>query len=72
MLQKYTAKSGSCKFSKTTGFGTKITGHKSMGAGTEANLMTAVATFEPIAVTVHAEDDFGDYKSGMFFIYNFR
>ena len=70
MLQKYTAKSGSCKFSKTTGFGTKITGHKSMGAGTEANLMTAVATFGPIAVTVHAEDDFGSYKSGMFLIFD--
>ena len=69
MLQKYTAKSGSCKFSKTNGFGTKITGHKSMGAGTEANLMAAVANFGPIAVTVHAEDDFGDYKSGRVLIF---
>lgn len=36
-----------------------------MGAGTEANLLAAVANVGPIAVTVHVEDNFASYKSGM-------
>ena len=41
-----------------------------MGAETEANLLTAVATIGPIAVTVHAEEDFGSYTSGVYLIFN--
>ena len=57
---------GTCHFSKTTGFGTTVLGsaYVGTGSGTEAQLQTAVGTIGPISVCINANENFMGYSGG--------
>jgi C1A family cysteine protease len=64
-----------CKFSKTKGFGTTVSGYNyasevfelgEWGMGTEEELKAAVANVGVISVILDINKSFGSYKSGIF------
>ena len=68
---KYRAVKSTCKFSRTTGFGTKISNYYYInnGVGNEANLKYGVAVYGPQVVAIQVTAAFQSYKSGILIVY---